>query len=282
MIKAISFEIQRKQERMGVQFGTEDEAGLGDFIRHRINPIIEHLAGRYPDVSATADSYFKRIGSESGIFDHNRLAYDGALENLNRRIARMLDREEKALQELVPCFFEKYQTDGIEYNIYLGKSLAPHLNFNDLYIDNLQLRQLIWTCDIACAVRKPHTTASADCPQPEGIHLDIAPLVLAYSSRLTLKFQPDQKRLDVDGSYNVRYEIVKKRIDKAVVKDTKERLTQPDHLTVIYTQDKEATAYQRHFEYLFAQGYISDQWEMLELEPLQGVKGLRALRVPIL
>ncbi|TAK35947.1 MAG: hypothetical protein EPO28_13950 [Saprospiraceae bacterium] len=36
----------------------------------------------------------------------------------------------------------------------------------------------------------------------------------------------DEKRLDVEGSYNVRYEIIKKRIDKALLKGTQERLTQ--------------------------------------------------------
>ncbi len=29
----------------------------------------------------------------------------------------------------------------------------------------------------------------------------------------------DEKRFDVDGAYNARYEIVKKRIDKAYVKE---------------------------------------------------------------
>jgi hypothetical protein len=36
----------------------------------------------------------------------------------------------------------------------------------------------------------------------------------------------DEKRFDVDGTYNARYEVVKKRIDKANIKGTKERITQ--------------------------------------------------------
>ncbi|NJB85641.1 GAF domain-containing protein [Lewinella marina] len=281
-VKALSFEVNGKREGMSNQFGTDDETALGEYIRLRINPVLLHLAERFEDVRPMTDAYFSRLGEESRIFDRNRLAYECALDNLNRSISRMLEEEEQQLQKLVPCYFEKYQTDGIEYNIYLGKALAPQLEFHDIYIENLQLRQLIWTCNIARAVRHPVVTSSPECPEAEEFHLEIAPLVLAYSSRLTLKFQPDLKRLDVDGAYNVRYEIVKKRIDKAVVKQTKERLTQPDHLTVIYTQDREALVYQGYFRYLSAQGFISDQWENFELEPLQGVDGLRALRVPIL
>jgi len=94
-----------------------------------------------------------------------------------------------------------------------------------------------------------------------------------------LKFRPDEKRLDVDGSYIVRYEMLKKRIDKATILGRPERLTQPGHIAIVYTQDQEATTYVRHLNYLAKKGYIKDGWEQLNLEPLQGVEGLRALRV---
>jgi hypothetical protein len=34
----------------------------------------------------------------------------------------------------------------------------------------------------------------------------------------------DEKRFDVDGTYNARYEVVKKRIDKNNIKERKELL----------------------------------------------------------
>jgi len=114
------------------------------------------------------------------------------------------------------------------------------------------------------------------------IQLEIAPLILAYGNCLTLKFDKDEKRLDVAGSYNVRYEIVKKRIDKSIIKNTKERLTQPGHIAIVYTRKKEAIAYYQHFEYLFTKGLIHEEWEELDLEQLQGVDGLRALRIKVL
>ena len=33
-----------------------------------------------------------------------------------------------------------------------------------------------------------------------------------------------EKRFDVDGAYNIRYEIIKKRIDKAHIKNTQENM----------------------------------------------------------
>jgi hypothetical protein len=85
----------------------------------------------------------------------------------------------------------------------------------------------------------------------------------------------------VDGAYNVRYEIMKKRIDKAVVMGTTERLTQPGKIAVVYSQAGEAAEYRDYIAYLQAQGYLHGKVEKLELEELQGVSGLRALRVAV-
>lgn len=280
ILEELVFQINGRLEQLRNQYSAEDEGGLAELIRQRINPIIRHLGARYPDFAATTEAYFARTNAETGIFDRHRLAYDEALIRLNRCMAGILDEEEAALQRLVPCYFEKYQTDGVEYNIFLGAAIAPDYPFDELYIDNLRLCQLLWTCRIVRELRQ-----AGAAKQPAGspqIDLQIAPLILAYGSCITLKFRMDEKRLDVDGSYNIRYEIVKKRIDKARILGRGERLSQQGHIAVVYTHEKEAQAYRRHFSYLSNRGLIGETCEELDLEPLPGVKGLRALRASIL
>ena len=85
----------------------------------------------------------------------------------------------------------------------------------------------------------------------------------------------------MDGAYNIRYEIIKKRIDKVHIKDTNERLTQPGKLAIVYTQAHEATEYMEYIEYLQSQQLLEGDVESFELEDLQGVSGLKALRVSI-
>lgn len=86
----------------------------------------------------------------------------------------------------------------------------------------------------------------------------------------------------VDGAYNARYEIVKKRIDKATVRGGAERLTQPGRIAIVYGHAREAVEYRDYVEYLQSLGYlIAGDVEELELDELQGVRGLRALRVGI-
>ena len=59
-------------------------------------------------------------------------------------------------------------------------------------------------------------------PRPIGsatelpIPLETTHLILVQHAPLSIRFRFDEKRFDVDGAYDIRYEIVKKRIDKAV------------------------------------------------------------------
>jgi hypothetical protein len=113
-------------------------------------------------------------------------------------------------------------------------------------------------------------------------NLDITQLILAQEQPISIRFRPDEKQFDVDGAYDIRYEIVKKRIDKALIKNTNERLTQPGKIAVVYNQSKAAEEYRRYFEYLAGKKLIHATVEELELEELQGATGLKALRVQVI
>jgi hypothetical protein len=85
----------------------------------------------------------------------------------------------------------------------------------------------------------------------------------------------------VDGAYNIRYEIVKKRIDKAHIKNTEERLTQPGKIAIVYSKSKDAEEYKEYIEFLQSKKLLKPGIELVELEELQGVSGLKALRVDV-
>jgi hypothetical protein len=98
---------------------------------------------------------------------------------------------------------------------------------------------------------------------------------------MSIRFRFDEKKFDVDGTYNLRYEIMKKRIDKALIKGTKERLTQPGKIAVVYSHFKEANEYKRYLEFLGSIGNTKCELEEFDLEDLQGMSGLRALRFTV-
>lgn len=63
--------------------------------------------------------------------------------------------------------------------------------------------------------------------------LDTAHLIFLQAFPLAVTLWVEEKHFSVDGAYNCRYEIVKKRIDKAQIRDTGERRTQPDQVVTV-------------------------------------------------
>jgi hypothetical protein len=106
-------------------------------------------------------------------------------------------------------------------------------------------------------------------------------LILAHSQPLSITFRTEERKFDVDGAYNIRYEIVKKRIDKVRIKDTNERLTQPGKIAIVYSQTKDADEYIEYIEFLQNLNLIKPGVEKYDLEELQGVVGLKALRIEV-
>ena len=106
-------------------------------------------------------------------------------------------------------------------------------------------------------------------------------LILAHSIPISISFRISERKFDVEGAYNIRYEIIKKRIDKVHIKASNERLTQPGKIAIVYTQPKEAAEYEEFIEFLQSQQLLKPGIEKLELEELHGVLGLRALRVDV-
>jgi hypothetical protein len=192
---------------------------------------------------------------------------------INDAISSYIDEQQVHAQAMFPHYFEKYKTDGVDHGMYIGASLVEGREFNKMYLKNLRLWQLMLMCGV---VRKSHAVKDRI-----RIPLDTAHLILVQDQPLAIRFRYDEKKFDVDGTYNVRYEIMKKRIDKATLKGSEERLTQPGKIAIVYSHRREAEEYKRYIDYLQSTGMLLKEVEALDLEEMQGVQGLRALRVAV-
>jgi len=219
------------------------------------------------------NQYQAELDTESKVLYKKRKDYEESVIKINDVVSAFIDEAQDEAQELYPHYFEKYKTDGVEHSIYIGESLVKNQKFSPIYLKNLRLWQLIVLCGIASISERL---------KPElKVKLDTTHLILVQNNPLSIRFRYDEKKFDVDGTYNLRYEIMKKRIDKALIKGSKERLTMPGKIAVVYSQQSEAQEYKRYFEYLRNKNYINSGVEDLELEALQGVQGLKALRISV-
>ncbi|WP_163349232.1 GAF domain-containing protein [Desulfovibrio sp. JC010] len=257
--------------REGLNSG--DEINIIEFLQQRVEPFFNYLRETSEKYSSKIDEYFKEMNPGMGVIYQRRRDYEDSVSLLNLSLTAFLDQEEVRAQQIFPHYFEKYRTDGVEYNIYVGESMVRDFKFDDVQLRNLRVWQMIKMCEM---VRLTDSLL----PQLR-VPLSCSPLVLVHSAPLTILFRVDEKRFEVEGTYNIRYEIIKKRIDKSTILGSGERLTRPGMLSVIYTQDKEWREYTSYFEYLADKGFIEGEIENHVLEDMQGVHGLRALRAKV-
>lgn len=270
----ICFKINRHIHNIRQGLNSGDEVGILDFLKRDVEPLFDHLSGRHPSVADAVVDYQNAIDPKLGVLYNKRKDFEDSLTKINETVSALLDKRQAEAQAMFPHYFEKYKTDGVEYNIYVGASLIPnHADFDPIYLRNLRLWQLITTCEVA-------QRTAAVIPKLK-IPLETTHLLLVHSAPLAIRFRTEEKHFDVDGAYNIRYEIIKKRIDKAYIRDTEERLTQPRKIAIVYSHPKEAHEYREYLEYLQGKGYLEGEIEDVELEKLQGVQGLRALRVTV-
>ena len=129
-----------------------------------------------------------------------------------------------------------------------------------------------------CEMENEYYKHQAELP----INLDATSMILVFGSPLAISFRMDEKQFDVDGTYNARYEIVKKRVDKAYIKGTKDRLTQKGKITIVYSQKSDEIEYLKYIKFLQSKHYLDEDIEIVELQDLQAVTGLKAIRVSVL
>lgn len=248
-----------------------DETRIIEFLRREVEPVFRHFKEAMPDLKGIIENYEKKIHPEHGMLYKRRNDFEESIGRINDTISEIIDKQERSAQDMFPHYFEKYRTDGIEYSIYMGQSILEKLTFDPVYLKNLRLWELIVMCEIA---RKTEEIKD-ELPIP----LETTQLVLVHSNPLDIRFRQDEKKFDVEGGYNIRYEIIKKRIDKALIKGSGERLTQPGSISIIYSQPDEYLEYKKYLDYLISINYIQKKIETHELEDMQGVFGLQAMRV---
>jgi hypothetical protein len=273
LLDDLLFQCGRWQQALFGPLTTAEELDLNTFLKEKIGVFFSHFSESRPDTLALIRPYSQAIDEEEGVAYQHRRDLEKSIQLINCTINRQLEKAREELQKPYPTYFETFRTDGVEYDIYIGQSIAPGRPFDLLYLRNLRLWQLNAMAVIA---REAHALLEE---MPDK--LSTTQLIFVHSSAIDISFRKDERRFDVEGGYNIRYQVVKKRIDKVHVKDTNERLTQPGKIAIIYFNDKEAEEYKGYIKYLQEKDVFTDEVEELELEELQGVSGLRALRVEL-
>jgi hypothetical protein len=273
LLQEIEFKIEKYIHAASDVLQSEEEMSINDFMQGQVLSVFRHLHHTEPTIKNEIEHYFASLDPQLGMLYHHRKEYEQSIARINETLSRFIDKEQAAAQKVYPHYFERYVTDGLEFNIHIGQSITPRKKFDEIYLRNLKM----WQLTVLAKAAKLTNNLEKELSHP----LHTTQLILAHSQSLSIRFRTEERKFDVDGAYNTRYEIVKKRIDKVRIKETNERLTQPGKIAIVYSQAKDAAEYTEYIEFLQNKNLLKAGIEKLDLEELQGVIGLKALRVDV-
>ena len=267
------YQIDEYLKGLKEHFQVDSEQQISEFFKKDIEPGLKHLYTT-DELKEQIQGYFDSIDDKVNVLYNYRKQYDDTIALINKEMASLLDRKQVEAQQMYPHYFERFKTDGVEHNMYVGESITKEDSFNSIYLYNLRL----WQLQVMCEMENSYYQMQSEFP----VSLDVASMILVFNQPLSISFRMDEKQFDVDGTYNARYEIVKKRVDKAFIKGTKERVTQKGKISIIYSQKQDEREYLRYVKFLQSKNYLDTDLEIVELQDLQAVTGLKAIRVSVL
>ncbi len=270
----IDYRINSYLEDVDEHLQVDSERSVLHFLRTEILPLYSHLEEKSPALKELIAEYYEIIDEDKGFIYQHRKDYDESVMLINKKMAAILDKKQIEAQLMYPHYFERFKTDGVEHNLYIGESITKNNSFHKIYLYNLRL----WQLQVMCEMENSFYKLKEELPIP----LNAASMILAFNTSLSLRFRMDEKRFDVDGTYNARYEVIKKRVDKANIKGTNKRITQPGKITIVYSQNEDEKEYLKYIAFLQSKKQLVDDLEIVEVEDLQGVTGLRAIQVSVL
>ncbi|MCX6317213.1 MAG: hypothetical protein NTW29_07970 [Bacteroidetes bacterium] len=273
LLQEIEFKLDKFIHAASDVLQSEEELSIREFMQIQVTSVFHHLRAAGAKLKNEIDEYFAALDPQLGMLYHHRKAYEQSISRINDTLAHFIDKEQAAAQKVYPHYFDRFVTDGLEFNIFMGQSISPRKKFDEIYLRNMKMWQLTV---LAKAARVTY-----ELERDLSHQLSTTQLILSHSEPLAILFRTEERKFDVDGAYNIRYEIVKKRIDKVRIKDTNERLTQPGKIAIVYSQSRDAAEYSEYIEFLQNKKLLSPGIEHHDLEELQGVSGLKALRVNV-
>lgn len=269
----LRLDLQERQQQLGQEIHVEDEVTAVEYLQENLETYFDHFQTLGPPVQEAIAQYQNACHNEHHCVYVARQNYDQMILTINNRLKHNWEEWQQKMQGIISHYCDVEVSDGMDHMIYAGASINQ--TFQKFHLHALRYEQLRAVCDCAqiCFSLKHEFSTT----------IELTHLVLVQDVTIDIFHDEQTERLfDVKGTKDTRYEIVKKRIDKGVDAHSQTRITQPGMLTIVYSTEREWQQYRQYLYYLHREGYVAKKIESGQVQPLQGVTGLKFARVEIL
>lgn len=99
---------------------THTEQAVFDFVKEEVDPVFDHLQKEDEEIAGLLEAYKQKIDKTTESYYDHRRNYDDSVMEANMKLAALLDKKQEEAQKMFPHYFERYKTDGVEHNMYIG------------------------------------------------------------------------------------------------------------------------------------------------------------------
>lgn len=178
------FELESLRSELDFPLKADTEQHIQRYIEEEIHPILKNTKSN-STTEKLEKVYFDNLDEKTGMFYQERKKFDNAMSIINKRLATVLDRKQVEAQQIYPHYYERFKTDGVEHNLYIGASISPTKPFDIMYLHNLRL----WQLQTLCEMELEHHELKASLPY----ELDVTSLILVFQFCAFYTFQNGRK-----------------------------------------------------------------------------------------
>jgi hypothetical protein len=272
-VEQLRLDLIEQIQHLQAEVTVDSEVSAIEYLQNNLEIYFDYFAQCSPTAAQAVQKYQQACDNEHQCIYTARSRYDETVHQINQCLRETWERWQVTMQNIIPHYCDIECTDGIDHMIYVGKSI--HADFCLFHLRSLRYEQLKAVCDCARTALKIQAEYDSQ--------MELTHLVLVQNTSIDIFHDEKTERLfDVGGTRDTRYEIVKKRIDKGVDERSQERITQPGMLTLVYSTNQEWEEYQKYLCYLAREGWVEPKIQYGNVQPLQGVTGLKFARVRVL
>ena len=118
----LRYRVERHSEQIREGVAAGDETGIVAFLRTDVESLFDHLGTFGEAVRGAIEAYRGALDPRLGAVYGQRRVFEESVTRIADTISSYLDLEEGAAQDIYPHYFEKQKTDGVDYQVYVGKS----------------------------------------------------------------------------------------------------------------------------------------------------------------
>ncbi|HJR99932.1 MAG TPA: hypothetical protein VJ780_03255, partial [Flavobacterium sp.] len=119
LLEQRKFELRSYTEELDKELKADTEQQIQNYIEKEIHPILTNSNVNESD-KALIKAYFEDLDPKTKLFYHARKKFDDAMGMINKKMAVVLDYEQMEAQSIFPHYYERFKTDGVEHNLYIG------------------------------------------------------------------------------------------------------------------------------------------------------------------